>query len=224
MNKQSIGILYGIQIFSIFILDLIATHIISKYKITNRVEYNVFIGDINLMLNTKILLIIDIYFFSYFYLENNLNAIFQNIFVKLTSISIWIILACRFRFATTIIIYISFKIISIIFLLRSLSLMEGLIYVKFNKKIGVDAKMIFKYLLIEMIVTLKYISLIFEYTTMLVSLSLEKGISQKPFNIVKLILLVIDIFIRKQNITTTKYLLITTPFFFSFYIWYDCYR
>ena len=42
MNKHSIGILYGIQIFIIFILELIATHIISKYKITNRVDYNIY--------------------------------------------------------------------------------------------------------------------------------------------------------------------------------------
>ena len=159
------------------------------------------------MLNTKILLIIDIYFFSNFYLENNLNAIFQNIFVKLTSISIWIILACRFRFTAAIIIYISFKIFSIIFLLRSLSLMEDLIYVRFNKKIGVDAKMIYKYLLIEMIVTLKYISLIFEYTTMLVSLSLEKGISQKPFYSK------INIISNRYIYKKAKYLLITTLFF-----------
>lgn len=219
MQKHLIAILYGIQIFIIFILDLLTTHSISKYKITDIVEHNIYIGTINLLLNTKILLIIDCYFFSKFYLENNLNVIYQNIIIKLISILIWIIVSCRFKFTSFVIAFISFKIFSIFFLIRSLNYMEDLIYFKFNKKIGVDAILIFKYLLLEMIITLKYLAMIFECLSMFVSLSLEYGIGQKPFNITKLIIHLLDIYIRKQNITSKRYLLLTTPFYFLSFVY-----
>lgn len=213
MNRWSIAVLYGALMSLIFIIDLLATQSISKYKITNRVNYDVYIGDINLLLNTKILLIIDVYFFSVFYLENNLNAIYQNILIKITSIGIWVILACRFRFAADIICFIAVKVISIFFLMRSASLMEDLIYIRFNKTIGVDAKMIYKYLLFEIIIALKYLAMIFECLTMFIALSLEHGIGQKPFSIVKLTVFVFDIFLRRQNMSHKRYLLITTPLF-----------
>lgn len=224
MQRQNISSLYGIQIFFIFILDLLATYKIINDNNENFLNYDVYLGNINFLLNTKALILIDVYFFALFYLEYNLNAIYQNILLKIISIGIWIILACRTKFYSYIICIFALKIMSIFFLLRSLYLMEDLIYVKYNKKIGVDAKTINKYFLYEIIIHLKNIDAIFECLSMFLCVSLEKILGKKPYSIVKLFLFIFDILIRKKKYNTQKiFNFYNTFIFFRLYLLYNCY-
>jgi hypothetical protein len=101
---------------NIIIIKIIMTRNMARTITTRIVPKEEYINNIYLMINSKILMILDVFYFTTLYFIKKISALIQPRIVKWISIAIWLIISYRFTFCPTVFIYISLKLISIIVL------------------------------------------------------------------------------------------------------------
>lgn len=216
MQKIHLAYFYGCQIFVLFILDTMTCISPSNYTGLDDKDGKITFTELDLLIDLKILLLLYVYFFNMFFIENHLNAVFQNVLIKFITISIWTLLGCKYEFSFVSICIIVLTMFSISFLFYSLYLVEDEIYYRFNKKVGLDSEKITKLNFFEILKTLKYVAMIFEFSSLLVATSFYNKVGQKRFNIVKLAFYILDVYLRKTVDNCRTYLKITIFFYIGF--------
>lgn len=148
-------ILYAISIICLIILAGINTrHAIRKIDKSNY-DDDVKYGFQYMLVFTKLILIMDVFYFSSFYFSKTINTIIQIKVIKIISMIIWIYIGTRLGFSAGIIAYLSCKLFSYILLYLFQKEESHIAYHLYNLRVSLDLRIIKAYVVSKIVEALK---------------------------------------------------------------------
>lgn len=154
------------------------------------------------LIYTKILLLLDTYYYASLYLQRRINSIVQLRIVKLITISIHFIIACRLGFTFEIICSFVVQGISFIIISYSSDNEYGSIYTRYNHKISTDIYIINMYIVSEIIKALKNAITIFLLVLIFADITSGRWNNYRILSYFKVTIFVLDRALQKQKLSS----------------------
>lgn len=104
---------------------------------------------------TKVLLLLDTFYYASFYLEKKISSIIQLQIVKIINITVWFVIALDSGFDTYFVIFFAIQAFALLTARYSSSTECGHIYTQYNHKISTDLNIINMHIVSEIIRALK---------------------------------------------------------------------
>lgn len=155
MRRSVLIKIYALLTLAIIIVEIIFTKNLLYRIETSNIDYKEKLTYKYQLIFTKVLLILDTFYYASFYIQRRINAIIQVRIVKLLYVSILLIMACRLHFSADSIILFILQGFSMIITGFSLETEYSSIYTRYNHSISTDLNIINMYIVSESIVALK---------------------------------------------------------------------
>jgi hypothetical protein len=161
MNKIRSWHIYFVLIVLLVVFDIWTTA--TNFVILNRIikDKEELIGYKFLMLYTKVLHIMECYYFSALLVQKKISSIIQTRIVKVMCIIMSLTISCKVGFTAPNIIYFVTKIFSFLFLHVIFLDMVSEILQMYNKVISTDLSILKRYILYESIIGCKTVAYVF---------------------------------------------------------------
>lgn len=173
MRRSVLIMMYCILTLSSVIIEMILTrNIMAIIKIRSIQKHEKLTYKYHLIF-TKLILLLDTFYYASFYLQRRINAIIQLRVVKFIVIAIWLIIACRLGFSAEFIISFVIQGFSLIVIHYASDTEYGSIYKKYNHRVSTDLNIINMYIVSEVIMALK--SAIALFTIVLIMADFTSG-------------------------------------------------
>jgi hypothetical protein len=171
--------MFNIKLWQIYSFLLALLVIFDAWKTTTNLDIidglilseDQLLGYRYLMLYTKVLHILECFYFSSLLVQMKISNIITIRLVKLICLLISITISCRLNFTSANIIYISLQAISIFFLHHIVADINDVIYHKYNKNISTDINILVRYILYELIEGCKVVAYFFLGLLMLIHIT-----------------------------------------------------
>lgn len=174
------------------ILNIISNININYHEVLN-LEYQ--------LLYTKILLLLDTFYYISFYLKRRINAIVQLKVVKLIASTIWLIMAIRLGFNITILWFFIIQSLSLIIIKYSSDTEHSSIYTRYNHIVSTDVNIINMYIVSEVIQALKSVIALFLLVLIFADIANCRWNNYRILSYLKIISFVVDRALKKQNLS-----------------------
>ncbi|KAK6090183.1 hypothetical protein P3W45_000909 [Vairimorpha bombi] len=153
------------------------------------------------LIYTKILIILDTFYYYSFYIRKRINEVVQLIVIKLLYIVILLGIALRLEFSASFIISFILQGLSGIFVWYSFQTENSSIYAKYNHNISSDLNIINLYIVKELIFSLKLTTSMFLY--LLIIADLASGIRNmyRILSPLKIAAFLVDVALQKNKLS-----------------------
>ncbi|KAK6090016.1 hypothetical protein P3W45_001062 [Vairimorpha bombi] len=184
----------------------ISLHTIKKSNYSFEETY----GFYYMLIFGKLILIMDVYYFSSFYFKKTLNTVIQIKFIKILAMIIWILIGIRLGFSSGIIVYLCLKSVSYILLWLFKKEEAYIAYHMYNSKVSLDLQIIKTYLISEVIEAFKSTAVICAVLVIYFDLTIISASIYIILFYIKIVVLLVDKILYKRMTDRMKYYRIST--------------
>lgn len=153
----------------------------------------------------KLILIMDMYYFSSFFFSRTISTIIQIKVIKIIAFLIWIYEGVRLGFTPGIIVYLCLKVVSYIILWLFEKEESYIAYHMYNFKVSLDLQIIKAYLISEMIEALKSTAVICAVLLIYFDLAIISSDLYIIIYYIKIVVLLVDRILYKRMTDRLKY-------------------
>lgn len=201
MKRSVLIMTYCALTFSSLILEMILTGNILKKLSYFPINTHQTLTFKYQLVYTKVLLLLDTFYYTAFYLEKKINSIIQLRIVKIINITVWFIIAYNIGFSYDFICCFVIQALSLIVIGYSADTEIGYIYTQYNHRISTDVNIINMNIVLEVILGLKSAIALFLFVLIFADFASGRWSYYRILSYLKMMAFLIDRALQRRNLS-----------------------